>query len=118
MEEQVSQLTHWFNYLFGPLALRILHAIHVQPADYETPAPEYVVRLLSLTVCLWANIFASDLIYIIFIALLVGPFEWARSKSPVLSGIHFHGAPVDLHRPGGSGRALAFAVQRETGCRV
>jgi F-type H+-transporting ATPase subunit a len=40
-------------------------------------------RLLSLTVRLWANIFASDLIYVIFLGLLIGPFEWAWSKSPI-----------------------------------
>jgi len=232
MEEHVSWLTQWFNHLLAPLALRLLHAIHIQPADYETPIPEYVVmsimvlilgtvvalilrsrlsverpgamqqvaellltnplgfgikdlleenvghgadkfiaftgsisifillanllsvfpafssptsnavvplacailtfiyfnwqgirhhgpggylltfagspkhfgdwllavllfpvelistaaRLLSLTVRLWANIFASDLIYMIFIGLLLGPFEWAWSKSPFLGG--------------------------------
>lgn len=42
-----------------------------------------LARLLSLTVRLWANIFASDLIYVIFLGLLVGPFEWAWSKNPV-----------------------------------
>ncbi len=41
-------------------------------------------RLLSLTVRLWANIFASDLIYVIFLGLLLGPFEWAWTKNPVL----------------------------------
>ena len=41
-------------------------------------------RLLSLTVRLWANIFASDLIYGIFLGLLLGPFEWAWTKSPIL----------------------------------
>lgn len=233
MEEQVTHLTQWFNQLFGPLALRLLHAIHVQPANYETPIPEYVVmslmvllvgaifalilrsrlsverpgalqqvaellitnplsvgvrdlleenvghqadkfvaftgsvsifvllsnllgvfpalssptsynvvplacailtfiyfnwqgarhhgvghylltfagspktigdwalavllfpveiistcaRLLSLTVRLWANIFASDLIYIVFIGLLMGPFEWAWAKSPAFGAI-------------------------------
>jgi F-type H+-transporting ATPase subunit a len=40
-------------------------------------------RLLSLTVRLWANIFASDLIYVIFLGLLLGPFEWAWTKNPV-----------------------------------
>jgi F-type H+-transporting ATPase subunit a len=229
MEEHISRLTEWFNHLFGPLALRLLHAMHIQPGDYEIPVPEYVVmslvvlvvgtifvlilrsqlsverpgglqqvaellltnplgfgikdlleenvghgaekyiaftgsvsifillanllsvfpafssptsnavvplacailtflyfnwqgirhhgpakylrtfagspkqlgdwllaillfpvelistaaRLLSLTVRLWANIFASDLIYMIFIGLLIGPFEWAWSKNPV-----------------------------------
>jgi F-type H+-transporting ATPase subunit a len=233
MEEHVSSLTHWFNHIFGPLALRLLHAIHIQPADSKTPIPEYVVmsivvlilgtiialilrsrlsverpgalqqtaellltnplgfgikdlleenvghgaekfiaftgsvsifillsnllsvfpafssptgnavvplacailtfiyfnwqgirqhgpggylltfagspkhvadwalspllfpvelistaaRLLSLTVRLWANIFASDLIYMIFIGLLLGPFEWAWSKSPSFGAV-------------------------------
>jgi len=40
-------------------------------------------RILSLTVRLWANIFASDLIYVIFLGLLVGPTQWAWSKNPV-----------------------------------
>jgi F-type H+-transporting ATPase subunit a len=230
MEEHVSQITHWVNHLLGPLALQLLHALRIQPADYEQPIPEYVVmsllvliigtilafilrsrlsverpgglqqaaemlvtnpmgfgikdlleenaghdaykfiaftgsvsifvllanllsvfpafssptgnavvplacailtflyfnwqgirhhgpgsylltfagspkhaadwvlalllfpveiistsaRLLSLTVRLWANIFASDLIYMIFLGLLVGPFQWAWGKSPVL----------------------------------
>jgi F-type H+-transporting ATPase subunit a len=41
-------------------------------------------RLLSLTVRLWANIFASDLLYVIFLGLLVGPVSWGWSKSPAL----------------------------------
>jgi F-type H+-transporting ATPase subunit a len=41
-------------------------------------------RLLSLTVRLWANIFASDLIYGIFVSLLAGPAIWGWSKTPVL----------------------------------
>ena len=230
MEEHISQLTHWVNHLFAPLALRLLHTLHIQPADFERPIPEYVVmsflvlvigavlallvrsrlsverpgalqqsaellltnplgfgikdlleentghyadkfiaftgsvsifillanllsifpaftsptgnavvplacailtflyfnwqgirhhgvggylltfagspkhfgdwllaillfpveiistsaRLLSLTVRLWANIFASDLIYMIFLGLLVGPVQWAWAKSAVL----------------------------------
>jgi F-type H+-transporting ATPase subunit a len=39
-------------------------------------------RLLSLTVRLWANIFASDLIYVIFLSLLLGPAQWAWDKNP------------------------------------
>jgi F-type H+-transporting ATPase subunit a len=50
-------------------------------------------RLLSLTVRLWANIFASDLIYVIFLGLLVGPFEWAWGKSPFL-GVFMSMFPV------------------------
>jgi F-type H+-transporting ATPase subunit a len=234
MEEQLSAVTHWFNHVFGPSALWLLHALHIQAKDFERPIPEYVVmslivlilctilalilrprlsverpgamqqiaellltnpmgfgikdlleenvgheahrfiaftgsvsifilfsnllslfpafrsptgvaivplgcalltflyfnyqgfrhhgiggylktfagsphdvsgwilamllfpveiistaaRILSLTVRLWANIFASDLIYMIFLGLLLGPMEWAWSKSPIL-GIAF-----------------------------
>jgi len=41
-------------------------------------------RLLSLTVRLWANIFASDLLYGIFLSLLVTPAAWGWGKHPVL----------------------------------
>jgi F-type H+-transporting ATPase subunit a len=233
MDKALKHLTHWLNHLLGPYALQLLHALHIQPADYEQPIPEYVVmslvvlligtvlalvlrsrlsverpggfqqaaellltnsmgfgikdlleenishggskfipflgsisifillsnllsifpeftsptvnavvplacaslvfiyfnwqgirhhgvvrylltfagspkslgdwvlalllfpveiistsaRLLSLTVRLWANIFASDLIYVIFLGLLLGPFEWAWTKNPVLGVI-------------------------------
>jgi F-type H+-transporting ATPase subunit a len=233
MEEHIKQLTHWVNHLLGPLALQSLHALHIQPTDYDNPIPEYVLmslivlilgtvlavllrsrlsverpggfqqaaellltnsmgfgikdlleenvghgaekfiaftgsisifvllanllsvfpafssptgnavvplacavltflyfnwqgirrhgvggylltfagspkhfadwllspllfpveiistsaRLLSLTVRLWANIFASDLIYVIFLGLLIGPFQWGWDKSPILGVI-------------------------------
>jgi F-type H+-transporting ATPase subunit a len=52
MEEHVSPLTHWFNHIFGPIALRILHALHLQPADYENPISEYVVMsIIVLVLC-------------------------------------------------------------------
>jgi F-type H+-transporting ATPase subunit a len=41
-------------------------------------------RILSLTVRLWANIFASDLLYVIFLGLLVQPALWGWNKSPAL----------------------------------
>ncbi len=44
-------------------------------------------RLLSLTVRLWANIFASDLIYGIFLSLLVGGATFGWSKAPMLGVI-------------------------------
>jgi F-type H+-transporting ATPase subunit a len=44
-------------------------------------------RLLSLTVRLWANMFASDLIYGIFLGLLAGGATFGWSKSPVLGVI-------------------------------
>src|ERR1700720_1638339 len=42
-------------------------------------------RLLSLTVRLWANIFASDMIYGIFVSLLAGPAIWGWCKAPWLA---------------------------------
>lgn len=45
-------------------------------------------RVLSLTVRLYANIFASDMIYVIFVSLLSGVSAWGWSKSPIL-GIAF-----------------------------
>jgi F-type H+-transporting ATPase subunit a len=41
-------------------------------------------RLLSLTVRLWANIFASDLLYVIFLGLFVQPVIWGMGKSTLL----------------------------------
>ena len=57
------------------------------PCNSIVPCRNYFhfgARVLSLTVRLWANIFASDLIYVIFLGLLLGPFEWAWTKNPVL----------------------------------
>ena len=41
-------------------------------------------RLLSLTVRLWANIFASDMIYVLFLGLFAGPAVWGWTKSPAV----------------------------------
>lgn len=57
----------WLSWLIGPVEMI-----------------SAVARILSLTVRLWANIFASDLIYVIFLGLLLVPAEWGWSKSPVL----------------------------------
>jgi F-type H+-transporting ATPase subunit a len=43
-----------------------------------------MARILSLTVRLWANMFASDLIYVIFLGLLAGGASFGWGKSPVL----------------------------------
>lgn len=50
MEEHVSPLTQWFNHIFAPIALSLLHALHIQPKDYETPIPEYVVMAIVVLV--------------------------------------------------------------------
>jgi F-type H+-transporting ATPase subunit a len=42
-------------------------------------------RLLSLTVRLWANIFASELIYVVFLGLLMQPGQHFAITHPVLS---------------------------------
>lgn len=44
-------------------------------------------RMLSLTVRLWANIFASDLLYVIFLGLLVEPVLWGMQRSVALGGV-------------------------------
>jgi F-type H+-transporting ATPase subunit a len=44
-------------------------------------------RILSLTVRLWANMFASDLIYGIFLSLLAGGAVFGWSKSPALGAV-------------------------------
>lgn len=44
-------------------------------------------RLLSLSVRLWANIFASDMIYSLFLGLFAAGFGSAWEKSPVLGVI-------------------------------
>lgn len=43
MEEHVKPITEWFNHLFAPFVLRLLHFLHLQPIDYERPVPEYLV---------------------------------------------------------------------------
>ena len=50
MEEELSSITHWVNHLFGPLALSLLHALGIQPANYDAPIPEYVVMSLIVLV--------------------------------------------------------------------
>jgi F-type H+-transporting ATPase subunit a len=52
-------------------------------------------RVLSLTVRLFANIFASDMIYVIFVSLLSGVATWGWSKSPVL-GVIFGILPAGI----------------------
>ena len=56
MEEHVSPLTHWFNHIFGPFALRILHFLSIRPADAENPISEYVV--MSIIVLLLCTVLA------------------------------------------------------------
>jgi hypothetical protein len=51
MEEHISRLTEWVNHIFAPWALQLYHALHIQPADYERPIPEYfVMSVLTMLV--------------------------------------------------------------------
>jgi F-type H+-transporting ATPase subunit a len=44
-------------------------------------------RLMSLTVRLWANMFSSELIYVMFLGLLAGPVEYFAQKNAALAVI-------------------------------
>jgi len=60
----------------------------------------YAARLLSLTVRLWANIFASDLIDMIFLGLLLGRRAGLeQSPSLGISGVVSGIVPDSFHRP-------------------
>jgi F-type H+-transporting ATPase subunit a len=56
----------------------------LSPLMFPVEILSTTARLLSLTVRLWANIFASDLIYGLFLGLFTAPVVWAWTKSPIL----------------------------------
>ena len=74
-----SMQNHFRNSNFGAWILAIL----LFPVEVVSTS----ARLLSLTVRLWANMFASDLIYLIFLGLLAGGAGFGWSKSVVLGVI-------------------------------
>src|SRR6266699_2425249 len=43
MEERVLGITKLVNHLLGPLALSLLHALHITPENPELPIPQHVV---------------------------------------------------------------------------
>jgi F-type H+-transporting ATPase subunit a len=53
------------------------------PLMFPVEIVSTAARLLSLTVRLWANIFASDLIYSLFLGLFTGLAVWAGTKSEI-----------------------------------
>jgi F-type H+-transporting ATPase subunit a len=54
-------------------------------------------RVLSLTVRLWANIFASDLLIVIFLGLFSGASAWGWEKSPILGvGLGLFAATIPI----------------------
>jgi len=47
----------------------------------------HMARLLSLTVRLWVNMFVSELLYLIFLGLMMGLFQFARQQSVIGYGL-------------------------------
>jgi F-type H+-transporting ATPase subunit a len=58
----------------------------LSPLIFPVEIVSTTARILSLTVRLWANILASDLIYGIFLGLFVGMSTWGWEKTPILGG--------------------------------
>ncbi|MGB9510124.1 MAG: hypothetical protein WBU20_00430, partial [Candidatus Acidiferrum sp.] len=56
MEHELKHLTYLVNHVLGPYVLQLLHALGLQPADYDHPIPEYVV--MSLVVLVLGTILA------------------------------------------------------------
>src|SRR5215471_6954519 len=51
MEEHIFGLTKFVNHLLGPLALSLLHALHIAPDNPDLPIPQHVVMgLVVVTV--------------------------------------------------------------------
>jgi len=67
----------YLKHFAGPVAW-------LSPLMFPVEILSTTARLLSLTVRLWANIFASDMIYGLFLGLFAGPAAWGWTKSPVL----------------------------------
>jgi F-type H+-transporting ATPase subunit a len=59
----------------------------LSPLIFPVEMLSNIARLLSLTVRLWANIFASELIYTIFLGMLLAPAISERTNSPALGFI-------------------------------
>lgn len=59
-------------------------SVLISPLIFPVEIISTSARILSLTVRLWANIFASELIYIIFLGMLMRPTIFAWEKHPFL----------------------------------
>jgi F-type H+-transporting ATPase subunit a len=67
----------YLKHFAGPVPL-------LSPLIFPVEIISTCARVLSLTVRLWANIFASDLLYAIFLSLLLAPVLWGWNKTPIL----------------------------------
>jgi len=63
MEEHISPITHLVNHYFGPMALAMLQALHIQPENPDLPIPEHVIMaaLVLVLVTILALILKSRL---------------------------------------------------------
>lgn len=50
MEEHVLGITRFVNHLLGPLALSLLHALHLTPDNPELPIPQHIVMAMLVVV--------------------------------------------------------------------
>jgi len=67
----------YLKHFTGPVAW-------LAPLMFPVEILSTTARLLSLSVRLWANIFASDIIYGLFLGLFAAAFTSSWSKSPIL----------------------------------
>ena len=67
----------YMKHFTGPVAW-------LSPLMFPVELLSTAARLLSLSVRLWANIFASDIIYGLFLGLFAGAFTSGWTKSPIL----------------------------------
>jgi F-type H+-transporting ATPase subunit a len=67
----------YMKHFTGPVAW-------LAPLMFPVEILSTTARLLSLSVRLWANIFASDIIYGLFLGLFAGAFTSGWTKSPIL----------------------------------
>lgn len=59
-------------------------SVWISPLIFPVEIISTTARVLSLTVRLWANIFSSELIYLIILGLLLRPTAYALEHAPVL----------------------------------
>src|SRR5713101_1265957 len=67
----------YLKHFAGPVPL-------LSPLIFPVEIISTSARVLSLTVRLWANIFASDLIYALFLGLFAAPALWGWTKHPAI----------------------------------
>ena len=75
MEEHVLWVTKFVNHLLGPIALSLLHALHITPENPETPIPQQVVMsllvVIAAVVLVWLWLHLWQLLMVIAVAVVV-----------------------------------------------